>query len=71
MVAKNCFVAVSKNSPLYCMPLGLKGSKWWIKYYIGSKEYEAFLLPDIDLSAYRGRVIRISLLNSKYYIKIL
>ena len=71
MVAKNCFVAVSKNSPLYCMPLELKGSKWWIKYYIGSKSYEAFLLPNIDLESYKGMIIRISLLNSKYDIKIL
>ena len=68
---KNCFISVSKNSPLYCIPLELKGSKWWIKYYIGSKEYEAFLLPDIDLSGYENCMIRISLLNSKYDIKIL
>ena len=53
------------------MPLFKKGSKWWIKYYIGSKEYEAFLLPDIDLLGYKNCMIRISLLNSKYDIKIL
>ena len=70
MVAKNCFVAVSKNSPLYCIPLE-KGSKWWIKYFIGSKTYKAFLLPNIDLEPYKGMVIRISLYNSKYQIQIL
>ena len=53
------------------MPLLKKGSKWWIKYYIGSKEYEAFLLLNIDLSGYKGKIIRIDLLNSKYDIKIL
>ena len=71
MVAKNCFVAVSKNSPLYCIPLELKGSKWWIQYFIGSKSYKAFLLPNIDLEGYEGMVIRISILNSKYQIQIL
>lgn len=68
---KNCFISVSENSPLYCMPLLKKGSKWWIKYFIGSSEYEAFLLPDLDLSGYKDCMIRISLLNSKYDIKIL
>ncbi len=68
---KNCYISVSRHNPLYCMPLLKRGSKWWVKYFIGSQEYEAFLLPDIDLSAYKGRVIRINLLNSKYDIKIL
>ena len=68
---KNCFISVSRHSPLYCMPLLKKGDKWWIKYFIGSEEYEAFLLPDIDLTAYKGLIIRIGLLNSKYDIKIL
>lgn len=68
---KNCYISISRHSPLYCMPLLKKGSKWWIKYYIGSKEYEAFLLLNIDLSGYKGKIIRIDLLNSKYDIKIL
>ena len=71
MVAKNCFISISKNEPLFCMPICKKGSKWWIKYFIGSNEYEAFLLPNLDLEAYEGLIIRISLLNSKYQIKIL
>lgn len=71
MVSKNCYISVSRHSPLYCMPLLKKGSKWLVKYYINNNEYEAYLLPDIDLTAYKGLIIRIALLNSKYDIKIL
>lgn len=71
MVAKNCFISISKNSPLYCVPVEKKGGKWFVEYFIGSKKYQAFLLPDIELEAYKGMVIRISLFNSKYDIKIL
>lgn len=71
MVVKNCFIGISKNSPLYCVPLELKGSKWYIKYFVGSESYEAFLMPNIDLSYYVGRPIRIAILNGKYSIQIL
>ena len=71
MTTKNCYIGISKNEPLYCIPLYKNGSKWFVEYFIGSKSYKAFLLPNIDLEGFKGRVIRISILNSKYQIQIL